>query len=123
MPFEKSITDSILEHINSQKGAIAEKVLGNSSSSGRADINACFHGRSIRIEVKTPDNKNRASKKQEHNLKKWLAAGSIVMVVYSKDAVKAFLSNLEEFPYWRGRSVYDEQNGCESWMEIPKYED
>ena len=64
--------------------AISEKIKGDATSSGRADINACYNSRSIRIEVKTPDHKNKASKKQEHNLRKWLYAGSIVMVVYRR---------------------------------------
>ena len=58
MPFESSITGSIIDYLNSLPGGRAEKLKGSSSGSGKADINGCYRGRSLRIEVKTPDNRN-----------------------------------------------------------------
>lgn len=117
MAIEKSITNNIIDMINSKPCAIAEKIKGDSTSSGRADINVCYKSKTIRIEVKTPDNRNKASKKQEHNLKKWFYAGATVMVVYSEKSVVQFLHAIEcGIP---GRYTYQEDNGCLSWMEIP----
>lgn len=88
---EISIVESILSYINSLPTGTAEKVQGTSHSSGKADINACIHGHCIRLEVKTSDHGNKASKKQSINLKRWAAAGAICGVVYSLQEVKELL--------------------------------
>ena len=122
MPFEKSVTDSIITYIKSIGGQ-AEKVKGDSFASGRPDINACYLGRCFRIEVKTPDNKNVASKKQEANLKRWRYAGAITMVVYSKKAVQYFITACNSCHTPFGNSTlltYTEENGCVSSCNVPK---
>ena len=117
MPLETSITGSIIAYIK-KIGGQAEKVKGDSSSSGRPDINACYKGRCIRIEVKTPDHRNKPSRKQEVNLKRWTHAGAICMSAYSKKAVIYF------FTCWglgqHGALFYQEENGCTSTCFIPK---
>lgn len=117
MSFEKSITNSIIKYLNSLPNCRAEKVQGGATASGRADINACYRGRSIRIEVKTPDNKNKASTKQEHNLVKWYNSGAVIMVVYSLEAVEKFLSFIRD-GYISGFNL-KEDNGCISIIRIP----
>lgn len=116
MPLESNITKSILEYLNSLPGCRAEKLQGGATASGRADINACYQGRTLRIEVKTPDHKNKASEKQKHNLDKWYKAGAIVMVVYSLDAVKCFIHVVLDKKY-TGEMQYVESNGCMSWIK------
>lgn len=117
MSFEKSITTSIIAYIK-KIGGQAEKVKGDSSVSGRPDINACYKGRCIRIEVKTPDNKNTTSKKQDINLKRWRYAGAICITAYSKKAVIYFLTcfSMGETGYF----ACSEDNGCVSYCYIPK---
>lgn len=117
MPLETSITGSIIAYIK-KIGGQAEKVKGDSSASGRPDINACYRGRCLRIEVKTPDNKNKTSKKQNINLKRWTYSGAICMSVYSKKAVVYFLTcwSLGQ----RGALLYAESNGCTSRCFISK---
>lgn len=88
MAREVSIVDRILAYINNMPNGVAEKVQGTALSSGKADINACISGRSIRLEVKTDDNGNKASKKQKINLRRWSSAGAVCGVVYSLDEVK-----------------------------------
>lgn len=117
MAFESNITGSIISHLNRLPYGRAEKLKGSSSGSGKADINACYRGRSLRIEVKTADNRNKASDKQNHNLEKWRKAGAVVMVVYSKRAVEQFLALLDNG--FTGKWVLREENGCESWVSIP----
>lgn len=120
MPLEKSITDSIIAYIK-QIGGQAEKVKGTAISSGRPDINACYNGRCLRIEVKTPDNKNKASKKQKLNLRRWKKSGAIVIVAYSKQSVVRLLDC-----YIHGQTgmlKYIEPNGCMSKAFIPQVEE
>ncbi len=119
MALEKSITNSIIAFIKRQGGQ-AEKVMGTAVQSGRPDINACYKGRCLRIEVKTPDHKNTASKKQSMNLARWRRAGAISMTVYSKQAVTYFL-----ICYCQGETgilTYSESNGCLSIADIPELE-
>lgn len=91
MAREVSIVDRILNYINNMPEGVAEKVQGTALSSGKADINACISGRCIRLEVKTSDHGNKASKKQKINLRRWSAAGAICGVVYSLEEVKELL--------------------------------
>lgn len=93
MPKESSVQSSVLEYLNSLKGCIAENVSGNSSQSGRADINGCFRRRAFRIELKVPDRGNTPTKKQLYELLRWQKAGAIVMVAYSLDNVKTIFTN------------------------------
>lgn len=118
MAIEGTVTSSIIKYLNSLPYGRAEKLKGSSSGSGKADVNACYRGRSLRIEVKTPDNRNRASSKQEHNLDKWRKAGSVVMVAYSKEAVIEFLRRLDQG--FTGAWELQEKNGCVSWVDIPR---
>lgn len=91
MPLESSITKSVLTYLNSLPSCVAEKVAGSGQSSGKADINGCINGRSFRIEMKTPDHGNKASLKQELNLKRWERAGAITGVCYSLQDVKELI--------------------------------
>lgn len=91
MAREISIVDNIITYICKLPNGTAEKVQGTLRSSGKADINACINGRCIRLEVKTADHGNTASKKQSINLRRWAAAGAICGVVYSLDEVKNLL--------------------------------
>lgn len=116
MPIEKSITNGVISYIK-QIGGQAEKVKGDASASGRPDINACYKGRCLRIEMKTPDNKNTTSKKQDVNLKRWRYAGAVCIAAYSKQSVKYFITclTLGETGYF----IYKEENGCVSHCYIP----
>lgn len=117
MPLEKSITNSILAYLNSLPSCRAEKVQGGAAASGRADINACYRGRTLRIEVKTPDHKNKASEKQKHNLEKWLKAGAVIMIVYNLEAVEMAIYYLDYGNAGAFGMVDD--YGCSSKVWIP----
>lgn len=88
MPLETTITNKIIKWVNGLEGGVAEKVMGNAFQFGRPDINACYKGRSVRIEVKTPDHGNKPSKAQELDIKKWQKAGCLAFVAYSLEEVK-----------------------------------
>lgn len=91
MALESTITNRVINFLNSLDNCVAEKVFGNGISSGKPDINACYKGRSVRIEMKSPDHGNKASTKQRLNLKKWEKAGAICGVCYSLEDVKKLL--------------------------------
>jgi len=93
MPLETSITASIMKYLNGLPECVAEKVMGNAYQFGRPDINACYQGKTYRIEVKTADNGNKPSKSQELNLKKWAKAGAICIAVWSLDDVKNIIEH------------------------------
>lgn len=93
MPVESSVVQGILNYLNSLQRSTAEKVQGTSLSSGKADINACVRGYCVRIEVKTLDHGNKASKKQRINLRRWAAAGAICVVAYTVEDVKAVITD------------------------------
>lgn len=95
MALEKTITNSILMYLNKCGFGVSEKVQGSASCSGKPDINACYKGRSLRIEVKTQDHGNTPSEKQLLNLERWYRAGAIVMVAYNLPAVKELLHMVE----------------------------
>ena len=92
MPREDAIVASVLRYLNRLEGGVAEKVQGTAYSSGKADINACYKGQSIRIEMKTPDNGNKTTKKQEVNLLRWRTAGALAFSAYS---LKEVIDQLE----------------------------
>ena len=93
MALETRITESILKYLNSLDECIAEKVMGSAFQFGRPDINGCWKGRCFRIEVKSAEHGNKATKAQLHNLKKWEKAGAICFVAYSVDDVKEHIFN------------------------------
>lgn len=120
MSIETTITHSIMKYLNSIDGVIMEKVKGEAGQSGRADINGCYKGRSVRIEVKTPDNRNKPSKKQLYNLWQWHMAGAITMVVYSLEAVQDAFRVWEEYggkPHHN--MTINEENNCVSLIMFP----
>lgn len=119
MPFETSITHRIMEYFNNIDGVIMEKVKGEAECSGRADINGCYRGQSVRIEVKTPDNRNKPSKKQLYNLYQWNKAGALCMVVYSLDAVIHGFEEFKSEPTDSGHEIIEEKNNCRSLILYP----
>ena len=118
MGFDSSFQSTVLKYLNSLPGCRAENVSGNANQSGRPDINGCYRGRMFKIELKTPDNKNQATKKQHLELRKWKNAGCAVAVIYDMALLKDMFSHdWDEYEQLQGQA-YD--NGCLSWYEIPR---
>lgn len=95
MALESTLQKSVLKYLNSVPECIAENVSGNAQQSGRADISGCLQGRCFKIELKSADHGNTATKLQLNYLKKWGRSGAIVGVCYSIKEVKELLG-LEE---------------------------
>lgn len=122
MSFETTITHNIMKYLNDLTCCITEKVKGEAECSGRADINGCFRGHSMRIEVKTPDNRNKPTKKQLWNLWQWNNAGAICMVTYSLDTVKKVFDEMIDLRAGErkiGWKTFDEENKCKSVVLYP----
>lgn len=115
---ESSFQSQALQYLNSIPGCRAENVSGNAMQSGRPDINGCYCGRMFKLELKVPDHKNVATKKQELELQKWEAVGAAVGVIYSMESLKKFMEymNCNVYPICEKR--FREENGCESWFQI-----
>ena len=92
MAIETTITNKILNYLNNLPNCIAEKVLGGSiGKKGKSDINGCWQGRALKIEVKTADHGNNTSLAQEIYLEKWASAGALCIVAYSLEDVKRII--------------------------------
>lgn len=92
---ETSLQSKVLDYLNSLPRCIAENVSGNASQSGRADINACYKGRCLKIELKDPETGYKPSKQQLLYLKRWAAAGAKTGVCYSVEEVKILLREID----------------------------
>lgn len=93
---EGSLQSKVLEYLNSLPWCIAENVSGNAQQSGRSDINACYKGRCLKIELKDPTTGYQPSQQQLLYLKKWAAAGAKTGVCYSVEEVKLLLEEIDE---------------------------
>ena len=75
-------------------GAWAVNIHGNEFQSGCPDILACYKGKFLALELKAVSGK--ASKLQERNVLKIRTAGGIAYIVYSMNAVKGILSEIDQ---------------------------
>lgn len=92
---EGDLQTKVLKYLNSLSKCMAENVRGTASQSGRADINACYKGRCIKIELKLNEESYSATKQQKLYLKRWKAAGAIVGVCYTLEDVKKLLEDVD----------------------------
>jgi len=92
---ETSLQDKVLGYLNSLPDCIAENVSGNAQQSGRADINGCYKGQCVKIELKDPATGYKPTKQQLLYLKKWSKAGALTGVCYSVDDVKKLLEEIK----------------------------
>lgn len=116
---ESGFQSTALGFLNNLPDCIAENVSGNSAQSGRPDINGCYKGRMFKIELKTPDDKYKASKKQNLTLRRWRRAGCVTAVVYSMSVLRKMFS--QDWETYSGRFEFQEDNDCMSWFVIPDW--
>lgn len=91
---ESQLQSAVLKYLNSLPECVAENVSGGATQSGRADINACYKGRCLKIELKDPKTGYQPTQQQLHYLDKWSAAGAITAVCYSLSDVKTLLEEI-----------------------------
>jgi len=91
---ESSLTTRIIKYLNSLPGCKAEKRHGSQySEAGAPDINACYRGRSVQIEVKRPGEK--PTRIQLKRLREWQEAGAVVGWATDLEGVKKIIEELE----------------------------
>lgn len=114
---ESPFQSKALSFLNNIPYCKAENVSGNARQSGRPDVNGCYKGRMFKIELKIPDHKNVASKKQSIELRRWARSGAIVGVIYSMDTLRDMFYEIELSEGKRQNKRYEvyETNGCTSW--------
>lgn len=93
---ESSIQSSILDYLNSLPHCMAENVRGSAEASGRADINACYKGVCLKLEVKGGTEGYKATKQQKLYLKRWKLAGAKVAVIESVYEAKHIIHLIDE---------------------------
>ena len=71
---ESGVTAKLIKHINSIPGCFARKRFGGAFSSGDPDIQICYRGHTIFIEMKTMD--GQLSDLQAIMMQRWQAAGA-----------------------------------------------
>lgn len=117
MGFESNFQSAVLKYLNSLPGCRAENVSGNANQSGRPDINGCYRGRMFKIELKTPDNKNEATKKQRLELRRWMNAGCAVAVAYDMEFIRELFSqDWDNYQQLQGAKF---SGDCHSWYIVP----
>lgn len=89
---EAKITKKIIDWMNAQPGVRARKVHQTRFSGGEPDIDACWNGRSVKIEVKVPG--NTPTPRQAAVLELWRKAGALVGWVTSLEEAKELLAEL-----------------------------
>jgi hypothetical protein len=114
---ESALQSTVLKYLNGLKDCIAENQSGNNTQKDRPDINCCWRGCAVRIELKTRDNDYKATLGQILDLKAWAKKKCIAFVAYSLDDVKACINNdghyhedrfSGEMYYWRSPSYVPE---------------
>ncbi len=86
---EQAIQAKILKLLKDRGAYTVKVVTGNKS--GIPDIIACYKGRFIGIEVKTPETKNNVSKLQKHNLDQICKAKGFDLVAWDIKEVESLL--------------------------------
>ena len=91
---ESAIQSKILEKLK-KLGCYTVKVQ-SASKAGVPDILACYKGKFLCIEVKTPNTKNNTSELQKLNLKQIKSSGGHEAVIWDVEGLEAFLRKIDE---------------------------
>ena len=85
---ENTITTKLIHALNTIPGCYAKKQHGGMFSSGEPDVNACYEGRALKIEVKVSG--GCLSPLQAQQMQKWTNAGAIVLLAVYDYNTKLF---------------------------------
>lgn len=86
-----------IKNLLESRGAYNEKIFGGGyQSSGIADILACYRGRFMAIEVKSPTGKGRASDIQKLKIRQVRASGGVGMITDSLEEVAEVLDAIDQ---------------------------
>lgn len=95
---EGSIVADMLRWLAVQPQCLARKVHQTGvTGSGEPDLDICWRGRAVKIEVKRPG--QRPTRVQVRRLLQWRDAGALVAWVTSLDDLRAVLSHADDYSY------------------------
>ena len=101
---ETYIVKPILAFLDSKRPQCAyNKNHGNAFSSGLLDIDVCYLGRTIYLEVKQDSGSLRPN--QRLLIKEVRRAGGIAEVVYSVETVRDIFAHVEQGKKWKHRAI------------------
>lgn len=90
---EQDYQRKITKYLESKGAYVAKVIVGNKK--GIPDILACYKGKFIAVEVKTPRTINNTSKLQDYNLKKINDSGGYALVAWSIETVTELLEHID----------------------------
>lgn len=95
---ESSTVALITRHLQRKYGAFVFKTHGDAKRAGLPDLIACIRGRYVAIEVKAPDAKRGATKRQLAELVRITRSGGIAFVASSTAEVDMALLHIGATP-------------------------
>ena len=93
---ESDIQSNVLDYLISFPYCVSDNVSGIARQSGRADINACYKGVCLRLEVKGGTEGYGATQQQQLNLKRWRLAGAQTAVIESVKDARQIIKLIDE---------------------------
>lgn len=118
---ESSLAETVLSDLNARPGVVARKVhQGAASGSGEPDLDICYHGRCVKIELKVAGGTRKPgpTAKQHRRLLQWQDAGALVGWATSLQEVDEILARADD-PTYR----YDGQAGAPAPAAPPEPEE
>lgn len=95
---ESAIVEEMLGWLNVQDGVLARKVHQTAvTGAGEPDLDICWRGRSVKIEVKRPG--QQPERIQLRRLMMWQDAGALVGWATSMDDLRAIVAHVEDPAY------------------------
>jgi|GEM_PF-1183517 len=93
-PLERTIVKAILKYLNGLPHCLARKRWGGGMGvGGDPDVDACYRGRSLQLEVKRPG--ARPTALQLRRIEEWRKAGAVATVVTSVDQVRYVIEGID----------------------------
>lgn len=87
MSSEAALTKRVMAYLESLPGCHAEKRWGGGMGKrGMPDVSACYKG--VRLEIELKVGRNKPTKLQEYQLRKWQEAGAVVLVARTLEEVQ-----------------------------------
>lgn len=91
---ESKVQADIIKYLKSVGAYVVKVQMANRS--GIPDLIACYKGRFIGIEVKTPDTKNNTSNLQEYNIAQIQKAKGLALVAWTVEQTKEIIKGIDD---------------------------
>lgn len=95
MPSSETALQTSIRQALVKRGAYVNKNHGGPNSQGRPDLEGCYRGSHLLLEVKLPTNTKGATDNQKNHIRKARAAGSYAYIVRSREAALRVLDMID----------------------------